>query len=230
MTSSPAADVEGLDFVGLAASTDFFGVPRIFERFVESLPRQEGTPAFVFNTFGAISGATLLSLSDIAEARGFDVLDGHSLRMPESYPRMIARGLAAANAPSQRRMDAFDAFTARLTSLAEDVSEGRRVEKRKLPGALLGSVLRSRPRTTARDDMGEKVVDTSACTGCGTCARNCPYGAIVLDGYPAFDMSTCFGCWRCYNRCPSRAIHVENVPSTAFYTGPSKVLRSKFAR
>lgn len=226
--ASPSAAVGDEDLVGFAASTDFFGVPRAFEVFIENIPTQASRPAFVFNTFGAVSGATLKDLGERVAGRGFEVLDGHSLRMPESYPRMIARGMSASGAPSARQTEAFGAFVARLGGVAEDLKSGREPKGRKLPVSLLNRALSSRPRTTARDDMGEKTVDAAACTECGTCRRNCPYGAITLAPKPVFDMATCFGCWRCYNRCPSRAIHVKGVGGKAFYSGPSDILRRKF--
>jgi hypothetical protein len=83
-------DLAGMDVVGFATATDFWGVPQAFETFVAGLPLQDGKPAFVFNTYGAASGKTLRILAELVGARGFDVLAGHSLRMPESYPPMIA--------------------------------------------------------------------------------------------------------------------------------------------
>ena len=67
-------DLAGLDVVGFATPTDFWGVPQAFENFVESLPAQDGTPAFVFNTYGAASGKTLRILAELVGARIRSVL------------------------------------------------------------------------------------------------------------------------------------------------------------
>lgn len=49
--------------------------------------------------------------------------------------------------------------------------------------------------------------DREKCTGCGLCARNCPYFALTMDGKtPVVDESKCFGCGLCQTRCPATAI------------------------
>jgi ferredoxin/flavodoxin len=223
----PDVDLGPYDAVGFAASTDFFGLPRLFEAFMEALPQQPGKPAFVLNTFGGMSGKTLRILSEAAQAKGFDVLAGHSLKMPESYPTMIASGMTAANAPSPRQMQAFDAFIATVGTMLEAVRDGRPAERKPVRLGLLNSVLPTRPRTAAKLDMGDKHVDVSACTECGTCRKNCPYDAITLEPKPVFDESKCYGCWRCYNGCPARAISTKKHAGQPFYAGPSDVLRGK---
>lgn len=50
-------------------------------------------------------------------------------------------------------------------------------------------------------------VDEQRCNGCGLCAKNCPYSAIVMQGaVPQVDRETCFGCGLCQSACPARAI------------------------
>lgn len=218
---------EPADVVGFGTPTDFWGVPRAFEAFIDRFPPQSGTPAFVFNTFGAFSGKTLRILSELVSARGFEVLAGHSLHMPENYPPMLSGKMASPDAPSPAEVAGLDAFIAELGGILTAATAGGRVESRKLRLSFFDSLVPRRARTTARDDMGEKYVDESACTGCGTCARDCPYGAIDLDPLPVFDMGACYGCWRCYNRCPSRAIHTKKRPQAPYYAGPSDALRAK---
>lgn len=66
--------------------------------------------------------------------------------------------------------------------------------------------------------MGEIIVDTAFCKGCGLCTTVCPAGIIELDegcitpkGYhPAhcIDMKRCTGCASCATICPDVAITV----------------------
>ncbi|HEY5549351.1 MAG TPA: EFR1 family ferrodoxin [Coriobacteriia bacterium] len=227
VTSTCDVDLEQADIVGFATSTDFWGVPRVLETFIDGLPRQAGKPAFVFNTFGAVSGKTLKILSELVTAKGFEVLAGHSLHMPENYPPMLAGKMASADAPSPAEIAGLDAFVGELGGIWAAMSDGRRVESHKLRLGFFDNLVPRRRRTTARKDMGEKFVDESACTECGTCERNCPYGAIRLGPRPIFDMSECHGCWRCYNQCPSNAIYTDKFRGGPYYPGPNELLRAK---
>jgi NAD-dependent dihydropyrimidine dehydrogenase PreA subunit len=220
-------DLDHVDIVGFATPTDFWGIPRTFEILIDGLAPQEGRPAFVLNTFGAMSGKTLRILAESLAAKGFDVLGGHSLHMPESYPPMIAGKMAAANEPSAEALKGFDSFLCEVDGFVGALQDHRTVGGRAVRIGLLNSLVPRRSRTTARDDMGEKHVDAHLCTQCGMCQAGCPYHAIRLDPTPVFDMSACYGCWRCYNRCPAGAIYTDKFRGGPHYSGPSALLREK---
>jgi NAD-dependent dihydropyrimidine dehydrogenase PreA subunit len=206
ITTSSGLDLACYDAVGLATFTDFGGIPELFVRYLRSLPAQADKPAFCLNTYGFASGRSAADLAAAASRAGFSIFASHSLRMPESYPPMISLGLGFPSQPDDSRARVFERF---VDVLPSSVSRHLVV---KVP--LLSRLTPPRPRTTARDDMGEKRVDADSCTRCGTCERGCPYHAITLSPLPVFDQSACYGCWRCYNRCPSHAI------STRRFTGP----------
>ncbi len=53
-----------------------------------------------------------------------------------------------------------------------------------------------------------------SCTGLGSCARACPFGAIhVVDGRAAVDPTVCRGCGLCLSVCPNHLI--ELLPANA---------------
>jgi len=56
------------------------------------------------------------------------------------------------------------------------------------------------------------LVDESACTGCGTCVKLCPYGAIQKDekGVAKVTSVVCKGCGTCAASCPERAITMRH--------------------
>jgi hypothetical protein len=156
-----ARDIElgDVDVVGFATPTDFWGVPRGFEILIDRLPHQDGRPAFVFNTFGALSGKALQILAENVAVKGFNVLGGHSLQMPESYPPMLSGKMAAVNEPSAKALAGFDSFLGEVDRLVAALQDGRGVAGRAVRIGLLNSLFPRRSRTTARDDMGEKHVD-----------------------------------------------------------------------
>jgi len=61
-------------------------------------------------------------------------------------------------------------------------------------------------------------VDPAKCTGCGTCAGRCQFGALTFAesiGRPFIDAWKCFGCGLCATSCPEGAITLvdrESIP------------------
>jgi flavodoxin len=154
VTKGKVVALERYDIVGFATFTDFLGPPQFFRAFIEGLARQSGVPAFVFNTYGNLSGRTLKVLDRMATAKGFQVIAGHSLHTPESYPPMIARGKGNEQAPDGREMAAFNGFVSDLSHLLGGLEAGEALKRRRIRVGLLNSVLPTFPRTAARKNMG----------------------------------------------------------------------------
>ncbi|MFQ5855017.1 MAG: 4Fe-4S binding protein, partial [Anaerolineae bacterium] len=55
------------------------------------------------------------------------------------------------------------------------------------------------------------IVDREKCTSCLTCLRECPYGAISVDGegIAVIDPARCQGCGICAADCPAKAIQLQ---------------------
>lgn len=82
--------------------------------------------------------------------------------------------------------------------------------------------------------LGNPTCDRSKCVKCGTCARNCPYGAITIskdieDGFPVFNPSLCFACCLCFNKCPTEAVSFGNVKGENLrrYSSPTVLIDKK---
>lgn len=115
ITDAKAIDADVYDVIGFAAFADFFGPSQVFLDFVDGLPHQDGKLAFVFNTYGFISGKTLRAMERAVTSKGFRVFAGHTLHTPESYPPMIVRGMGNEQAPSAKEKAAFDSFVSGLS-------------------------------------------------------------------------------------------------------------------
>ena len=54
------------------------------------------------------------------------------------------------------------------------------------------------------------IVNKNSCTGCGSCADDCPAEAIVLENEVAIvDADACVDCGSCVDVCPADSISVE---------------------
>ena len=52
--------------------------------------------------------------------------------------------------------------------------------------------------------------DPELCTGCGTCADQCPVSALSMDGdLPQVDADTCISCFCCQEICPEKAMELK---------------------
>ncbi|HMF29807.1 MAG TPA: 4Fe-4S binding protein [Candidatus Lokiarchaeia archaeon] len=51
-------------------------------------------------------------------------------------------------------------------------------------------------------------VDSSKCSGCGTCATRCQMDAPVVDDVSKINLDRCIGCGVCVPTCPEEAIHL----------------------
>lgn len=227
VTGDEAVDTDVYDVIGFAAFTDFFGPSQVFLDFVDRLPHQDGKLAFLLSTHGFISGKTLPAMESAVTARGFRIVAGHALHTPESYPPMIVRGRANEQAPNAREQSAFDTFISQVRRRLLDSQPGLSDAGRQVRISFLNRLMPSRPRTSARKDMGEKFVDEALCTECGICEKGCPYGAIRLDPRPMFDKNRCYGCWSCYNHCPEQAIYTKKLRGKGHYPRPIDVLVEK---
>ncbi|MFA5806211.1 MAG: EFR1 family ferrodoxin [Melioribacteraceae bacterium] len=215
------------NIVGFAAFTDFLGLSKLVQTFIEKLPVQNNKPAFVFNTYGFISGKTLKILDKWVTTRGFKVIAGYSLHTPESYPPMIAKGRGNEQAPGEKKKNEFNSFISEFNRLLYTLGEGKEIKKNKIKIGLFEILLPMYSRTKAQKDMGEKYIDEALCTECGTCEKICPYEAIKLSPKPIFDMNKCYGCWACYNHCPNKAIYTKKYRGIGHYPNPNRQLLEK---
>ncbi len=220
-------DFAKYDVAGFATFTDFNGVPRYFYSFFDRFEHLSTKYAFVFNTFGFSPGKTLKLLAEMVEAKGFNVLSGHSLHTPESYPPMRTSGLAFEGSPNSSELKKFNEFISRLDKLLGIAKAGKVPASEKISIGLFNTILPEWPRTKAKEDLGEQKVDENLCVECGTCRKLCPYEAIQLAPKPVFDHVKCFGCWACYNHCTKKAIYTKRFKGVGQYPKPKDKLIKK---
>jgi ferredoxin/flavodoxin len=229
ITSEKIPDFDSYAVAGFATFTDFIDPPYLFKAFLEKITLQNEKPAFIFNTCAAISGKTLKTMHKWVTAKGFKVIQGHSLRMPESYPPAITAGRGYEQAPNGKKLVRFKRFIEELEESLLFIARGEKVRAKKAEFNLSGLLLPAYSRTHAKRKMGSKYIDVSLCNECGLCEKICPYKAVKLVPKPVFDESKCYGCWRCYNRCPRKAIYTAKYRGKGHYPGPAVGLKKKFS-
>lgn len=216
------------DIIGFATFTDYWGPSKLIQTFLEGLPQQHHKPVFVLNTYGRINGKTPKIFAEWLSEKGFDVIAGHSLHTPESFPPLVARGITFADSPDEKEIAAFDGFIRRLDDLISTIAkEGRVPASEKIRIGFTNNFLPRLPRTMAKNNMGEKHLDEALCTECGICGKGCPYCAIELDPKPVFNEEKCYGCWYCFNHCPTKAIYTGKFRGIGHYPRPNYQMKTK---
>jgi ferredoxin len=228
VTKDELPNLDAYVLVGFAAFTDYWGPPHLMQTFVGGLPEQNRKPAFLFATNGGNPVNMLKVFARWVLAKGFVVVGGFTLRVPESFPPSVARGWTSEDSPDEKEMARFDEFIARLNRMIEArVNDGKGFTAARVKIGLLANLVPEIDRGRAKKDMGPKFVDQTICNECGVCEKACPYKAIALSPKPVFDETMCYGCWACFNRCPTKAIYTAKLRGKGHYPKPNAQLQRK---
>lgn len=129
----------------------------------------------------------LVEMQDVATGIGFRVVAAIAAIAEHSICRMYGSG----------RPDAEDANE--LASFAADILRKIKGDREYAPLSLPGN------RPYKQGCKGPYPTANDNCTGCGTCASECPAGAISPDNLRGNDNGLCIGCMRCVAVCPVQA-------------------------
>lgn len=227
ITEGGYINLEEYEIVGFATYTYWWGVPEIFESFLNSLSKQKNKNVFIFNTYSYLSGNTQNNMYIKLKEKGFKVISAHSLRVPTSYPPKRLKKKKDSNSPSFKDFWKLNCFINKLDGYIDRLSKERNVDEIKIRVDVLGFLLCKYTKTVKKNSVCEKYVDTRLCIQCGECEKRCPYGAISFKKRVTFDQSKCRNCWACYNNCPQQAIYTKKIKGSCQYTGPCKQLTMK---
>jgi ferredoxin/flavodoxin len=217
ITGCIPGNAEENDIVGFACFTDEFRIPEYMRSFIGKAGTTKNTFAFIFNTFGSLSGKTLLDLRNTVTKSGYRVIDGISVHVPENYPPMIKKGLGSPGAPSEKDLKKLDDFIARLDGLIDKLIVKKKYEKESLKIGLKQKLIPDFPRFISKTELGKMECVLDRCVKCGICEKGCPARAIAMNGYPVFDHSKCSKCWKCYNLCPKKAVRSSRFGEGFYY-------------
>lgn len=137
----------------------------------------------------------LVELCDIMTERGFRVVAAAAFIAEHCIFPKVAAG----------RPDAEDA--AMIERFADHIR--RNINENRLLD--LTTVKGNRPYKKASPVPLTPEVDKSRCNECGTCAGECPVGAIDVENPHTTDSSKCISCCRCINVCPAEARHFSGM-------------------
>ncbi len=224
---APLARPERGDLLGVLMPTHAFTAPWPVLRFVLRAPFGRGAPAFVLATragtkFGRVNlpgleGTGLYLVALLLALKGWRVRGVLGLDMPSNWtachPGFGPAAVADIIGKAQPKADRF--FGALL--------DGR---LRFGPGSCIALTLGVLLAPVSlgyllmgRFYLARLFFATERCTGCGLCARSCPFGVLKMRGTPPRPYWTwaCESCMRCMNFCPERAVEAGHSWGIALF-------------
>lgn len=229
MNQNKYPPLEKYDLVGFASPVEFFGLPKFIYDWFADLPLLlKPKPAFLLLTFGNIAGTSILQLRTLVGEKGFKIIAGHTLHMPDNFPVSRMKGFKATNSPNKQELMRFQLFASILKELIESMKEDHEILEASFKLSLMNYFFNIPDRYAAKRSMGFKFINEEICTQCSLCSKECPYNAIEMNKFPEFIEELCYGCWRCYNICPTNAIFTNKIKNKGYYSGPNQILLDKF--
>ncbi len=206
-----AASISGYDLIAAGSPVFYYDTPGYMRRWLESIPRIEGTPVASFATFGGPghnqhnTACTILSLltEKGGVPAGIDVFGNMSAFAPTWSAVSEARILRYRHLPNGEtygRARSFAELVLKRVAARETFSVRREITSANFIGS--GASL-----WFTKLMVGRHTIDRAKCIGCGTCVSKCPVNAIDLQTFTV-DRDACVFCVGCINNCPVQAFDV----------------------
>lgn len=183
-----------------------WGVPTFVEQFINEMTLEGNVvPSYLYfvTTCGDDTGMTAEIFSADVQRKGWECKAGWTVVMPESYICLPGFDTDSKNKEENKITAARD----RISAIVSSIIDGRSGFDT-IPGAMKWAkshIVRPFFNRFLITPRHFKTTDT--CTGCGKCAKACPFGNISLTeaNRPQWG-DQCVLCLRCYHTCPQHAV------------------------
>ncbi|MEL7610377.1 MAG: EFR1 family ferrodoxin [Bacillota bacterium] len=183
--------------VGLVFPIYGWAAPQIVMRFARSIRLAPGAYAFAVCTCGGHAGLGMEKLGKV-----FPFVGAWSIPMPNNY---LLMGYDV-NAPDVQKAKVA-AAKRRIPEIAAAVCAKKPVIDVARGGSAWLKTACFNPFFNAFGRSTKPFFADDSCTGCGLCEKDCPHGAIRMEGgKPRWVRKHCIQCARCINLCPAKAI------------------------
>ena len=204
-----------------------WGVPPVVSRWIKEIdiPRAEDVAHHAVMTCGDDIGQADMMWRKEIEARGWRTAGTFSVQMPNTYVLMKGFDVDSESLAEEK----IKAAASRVEEISEKIVN--------LPHPDYSDVVRGGfawiktkliyPYFVKFEMSPKPFHSTTACTGCGVCARSCPLANITMikarDGHPAPAWGqNCALCLGCYHACPHHAVAYGKITKNK---GQKKILK-----
>ncbi len=200
------------DIIAAGSPVYYYEVPENFRRWLEGMPRIDGTPVAAFITFGGKGGNTRNTACELAGllaqkggvpagTAGFGCMGAWSVAWPFSSREKLLQFSDRPNADTFSAAQKFAGETLARAARGEAVEVSGEFDSRNLikGGPSIGGT---------KLMMAGHRVNREKCVNCGKCQRACTVNAIDPSA-GTVDTGRCIVCLGCVNNCPTGAVEVK---------------------
>jgi ferredoxin len=174
----------------------------VVKKFINSLPRADGTKAFIFTTMGDFSLNAAANFGNILKNKGYLLIGAQDFLMPNNFIGVQEKS---------RNTAKIEKSYIKMENYAKALIDGTTNAKStnlffKICFAISDFII-NRWQGNLFQKIIKFKITKHKCAKCGFCTKICPVKNISYEsGYPAFNGKKCQLCMRCISYCPSYAI------------------------
>lgn len=211
--------------VGIVFPVYDWSIPPVVRDFLTGLDTTKARYIFAAATCNCLPGIALDRVKDLLAAKGKKLDAGFVVRMPGTY-----LPLYGANKPGTqaRKFAAKEKKTDRIAGIVLAKQSHRIEHSPLLFDRLLGPKMEKHMEHFP--EMDRAFTLETGCTGCGVCAKVCPFGNIeIVEKKPRW-LHQCQQCLACVHLCPNESIQIGNtVKDRKRYHNPAVPLKDIIA-
>ncbi|MFP4661671.1 MAG: EFR1 family ferrodoxin [Halanaerobiales bacterium] len=195
--------IKHIDLIIVLFPVYAFDAPEPIYRWINGLPKGEGTPVVIISVSGAgncgPNTACRVGIIKRLQKKCFKIVYEKMMIMPSNFVIPINKQLA---------IRLLNVLPSKTEQIVKEVMEGKKRRiKPKLSGRILRTLFKIEKPCAKLFAKGFKVKES--CNVCGWCAENCPMDNIELQGNRPIFSSNCLACLRCIYGCPQNAIYTS---------------------
>ena len=209
LKDKPGKIVPAADRVGIVSPVYDAGLPVIVKDFAERLDIGPIPYTFGIVTLGGTGISALHQLNKILMQHCRKKLDAaFAVKMPGNFPPVA---VPMAGPEKEKCLSEADAH---LASIAVMIEKGQAVSPGFSPLSSLMRCLLYPPFSRNVHGMDKSFSVEDSCTSCGTCAKVCPVGNIIMENERPVWQHHCELCCACLHFCPVEAIQLNTMQGT----------------
>lgn len=200
------------DKIGLVFPVYHLSVPSIVAAFIKTSHFQCDY-LFAVLSYGMFGGAAPNELKKIVSEAGASFSYINTIQMVDNW-------VPGFDMAKQKEIDPKKKVDAHLANIVAEINASKKWICRNGLFAKLATKIMLKRKDGSEAAFAQSFTVEDNCTKCGTCAKVCPVGNIVVENAkPVFD-NHCIRCLACTQNCPPNAIRLPREKSRHRYRNP----------